>query len=298
MKHAKWIELTKRRGYFRSDTLKTLDKALLKYQTGQGTILELRTAFDNWIGTKPSQVQTMRNRKLDAQGLGPVQRLWRYIRNEQGSTQAQQQGVTYDSKSNVFLTDDGDYTKVERKQVFETVDNVKAGILAAKESFQGGGFLSKTNFDAVYTMWFGARDAAREKRVKDIYNRLEKIVCNQSVNVHDDYSAQGEFGHAYRGLNDQANIWLGEGFWDFPDDVTARFMSMLDAKVVTAIHEFAHSIVDAADEKLPDGKVCNDPARDRTLATQLPDKAVNNADNIANYAVDCLLIKTKNGRIP
>jgi len=298
MQYKTWIDLTKKRGYPRSTTLKTLDAALKAYQKNTGTIQQLRTAFDTWNATKPGFVQTMRNRKLDQQGLGPVERLWRYIRNEEGTFAAAQVGVTHDLKTNVNLTDDGDYTKVHKKVVFDTLENVKLAILAARESFQGGGFLRKADFAPLYQMWFGARDATRERRVRDNYDRLEEIVCNKAVNVHDDFAATGEFGHAYRGMNDQANIWLGEGFWDLDDDFTQRFNTVMDARVGTVIHEFSHSILDAADERLGDGNVCNDAVRDRTLAAQFPERAVNNADNIANYALDSLLIKTKNGRIP
>src|SRR5208337_3682412 len=85
MQYKTWIDLTKKRGYPRSTTLKTLDAALKAYQKNTGTIQQLRTAFDTWNATKPGFVQTMRNRKLDQQGLGPVERLWRYIRNEEGT---------------------------------------------------------------------------------------------------------------------------------------------------------------------------------------------------------------------
>jgi Lysine-specific metallo-endopeptidase len=295
-----WKTLTKKRCYPRSTALTNLDTALKNYQKNPptATIQQLSTAFNAWAGSKADYVNTIRNRKLDQQGLGPVERLARYIENEKGSHAARQPGVTHDVKTNTYLTDDGDYTKVHRKVVFDTMDNVKLAILAARETFQGGGFLSRPNFDALYQMWFGARDATRERAVRDKYDRLEQIVCNQPVNVHDDYAASDEFGHAYRGLNDQANIWLGEGFWDMSDDFTQRFASAMDARVGTLIHEFSHSILDAADERLGDGKVCNDAARDRQLATGFPDKAINNADNIANYALDALLIKTKKGRVP
>ncbi len=295
-----WKTLTKKRGYPRSTALKNLDTALKNYQKNPptATIQQLRAAFDAWQNIKQSQTNTTRNRRLDQQGLGPVQRLWRYIRNEEGSHAASQPGVTHDVQTNTYLTDDNDYTKVHRKVVFDTIGTVKSAIEAARESFQSGGFLKKNEHDDLYKMWFGARDTAREKTVKDNYDRLELIVCKQAVNVHDDYAANDEFGHAYRGNNNQANIWLGEGFWDLSDDFTKRFTTVMDARVGTVIHEFAHSILDAADERLADGNVCNDPVRDRQLATLYPDRAINNADNIANYALDALLIKTKKGRIP
>jgi len=298
MQFKKWKNLTKKRGYFRSNDLKHVDTALYNYQHGTGTIGQLKTAYNTWIATKPNQgVQTIRNRRLDQQGLGPVERLSRYIHNEEGTHVATQGGVTFDNDSQVYLTDDDGYSEANRKVVFETISIVKGAIGAARESFQGGGFLSRTDFDGVYQMWFGARDAGREKQVKDKYNRLKAVICDKAVNVHD-AAGGSDFGYSYRGHNDVANIWVEDGFWDISSDVRQRFASAMDARVVTALHEFAHGILDAADEHLNDGTLCNDADSDRLLAQESPEKALNNADNVAQYAMDCLLIKTGNGRIP
>jgi hypothetical protein len=292
MTHAQWKTLTRKKGLFdsRSSELKQLDTALLAYEQGTGTAKQLRDAFDKWDAKKTNVLNTVRNKRLDDQGLGPVARLSRFIHNAEGTALALSHAAEFDAGSNTRLTGWADYTKVHRKIVYEAVGQVREAIKAAIESFQKGGYY-RNDFDGLYQMWFGARDAGRERQVKDKYDRLKAIVVDQTVNVHDDY-AEPDFGHAYRGHNDVANIWIEEAFWDATDDYKKRFTSMLDARAGTMLHEFAHAIVDAADERLTDNKVCNDSARDRQLALNFPDKAINNADNLALYALDCLLLRS------
>jgi peptidyl-Lys metalloendopeptidase len=123
--------------------------------------------------------------------------------------------------------------------------------------------------DARYVEWFGAFTQTRLNKVKAHYTavkvRMETVTF--TYNLTGSGCTSGVYAYTYKGTS---TIWFCDAFWDAPATGT-------DSKAGTVVHEHTHS--DAMTDDIQYGQPgC------RTLASNAPEKAINNADSHEYYA--------------
>jgi peptidyl-Lys metalloendopeptidase len=129
------------------------------------------------------------------------------------------------------------------------------------------------NKNALYKVWFGAFDHSRYDEVtnhfSDIANMLqqEHVTYDFTGKSPGDRCFPGDAAFTYPGVR---TIWLCKKYIEAPQIGT-------DCKFGTLIHEWTHAVSSTADHAY-------DESDCQTLATDDPEKAINNADNHEYFA--------------
>jgi peptidyl-Lys metalloendopeptidase len=124
--------------------------------------------------------------------------------------------------------------------------------------------------DALYKKWFGAYDEDRYAKVLSNWQKIQNCFLNGDIT----YNCQGPLCQpsyiAYVFAVPPLEVFLCQQFWNMPEEGT-------DTKYGTLIHEFSHECAGTKDHTYGYTNCQN-------LATNDPDKAIENADNYQFFA--------------
>ncbi len=326
-----WMNQTKKRFHRRSAELKRLDAAFKAFERSKGSgssLQNLAQAFNIWVGIKGSDyLGSIRNRKLDASGVGPVEKLQSLIRTHRMSNIATIRTLHRDVPDRLVLdatlsANIGDKTKLR-----ETYNRAKMAVHVARDTV----LKAKTAGpeQTLYEKWFGTFESTRHLQVVKNFQGLCNLFDTGVIIVHDaraQMDAWGEcFGFAMPGnKKNYVEFTVGRAFflktgYHVVPGATHRqrgqavrqalkqaYKNTTDWTVGTMVHELGHATNNLPDVDFqapntyqvspggmtPDGwEQCSTPALDVDLALASPDLAIVNTDNYGQCAREALALK-------
>jgi hypothetical protein len=333
-----WMDLTKKSWKLRSGSLKDVDKAFKAYEdaTGPGAkstaLQELSRKFRVWVGTKGGSdlglgnaIHSIRNRKTDDSGQGPVERLQSLIRGVKLSNVAIVRDLQAEVPDRLVMDSTLNTDLKTRFKVRETYDRaaraVDLGRTAALKASTAG-----TAERTLYERWFGAYDATRAQAVRRNLKGLCDLFNSGVIIVHDARTLVGAwgdcFGFAMPGdKKNYVEFTVGRAFFDkkgwakVPGQtlqerneavqlaLASAYSETSDWTVGTMIHELGHAANSLPDvdfqapssyQVSPGGLTpmgwtqCSTPALDQALALADPDLAVVNTDSYGQFCREAL----------
>jgi len=327
-----WMTLTKKSFRRRSPELKRVDTAFNAFQKKRdkklNTTQEMRnlaSQFKVWAGIKGGDhLSSIRNRKRDANDLGPVERLQSLIRTQKFSNMVILRDLNAEVPDKLVLDASLSLKLGDKYKVTETYNRAKKGVHRARDMLLKA--KSPGPERVLYERWFGAYNAIRHTAVIKNYSQLCKLFTSGVIIVHDARSqmdAWGDcFGFAMPGKKQNyveftvgRAFFLKTGYSVAPGATRLQRSSAVklalskaysetsDWTVGTMIHELGHATNNLPDVDFqapatfqvspggltpPGWDQCSTPDLDLALAINSPALAVRNTDNYGQCAREAL----------
>lgn len=332
-----WMDQTKKSWTRRSTELKRVDTAFKAYSEAVGSGAkttsrqELARVFRLWVSAKGGTdlnlggaLTSVRNRKVDEHGQGPVERLQSLIRSAKMSNVA----IVRDLQAEVpdrLVMDASLRGLKDSSKVRETYERAKLAVHEARDLVLEAGRVG-TNGRTVYERWFGTYSADNHRVVKANIVNLCKLFDSGVIIVKDARTMLGDwgdcFGFAIPGNKaDYVEFSVGRAFflkqgWNVQPGASAQqrkaavvqalseaYANTSDWTVGTMIHELGHAANRLPDVDFqapatyqvspggmtPDGwQQCSTPALDQALALADPALAIQNTDSYGQFCREAL----------
>ncbi|MEY4589877.1 MAG: Lysine-specific metallo-endopeptidase, partial [Pseudomonadota bacterium] len=272
---------------------------------------------------KHDLMHSIRNRKVDSEGFGPVERLQSLIRSSTVSNVAIIRDLNREVQDRLVMDTTLSSSMFDRNKVSETYNRSKLAVSNALAAVlkTGTAGAERTRF----VKWFGAYNEARKQEVVKNFRNLNSLFTSGVIIVKDARAIPGAwgdcFGFAMPG-NKQNYVefsvgrafFLKQGYNTMPGAtpqergdavklaLAQAYANTSDWTVGTMIHELGHAINNLPDVNFqapatyaihpgmtPGGWTqVSTPDLDEALAIARPELAVQNTDNYGQFARECL----------
>jgi hypothetical protein len=328
--YTEWMNLTKKRFHKRSSELKRVDKAFKNYENRGKRASDLQALakqFHLWVQLKSAgskdAMQSIRNRKINDAGAGPVERLQSLIRTTKMSNIAIIRDLNKDVPDKLVMDTTLSSNLFDRNKVRETYNRSRNAV----EKAHATALKSATPGPArnLFEKWFGPYDETRKKQVIKNLHNLNNLFRSGVIIIKDGRGIQGVWGDCF-GFAMPGNkknyveftigraFFLKQGYHVVPGATPAQrsaavklalnnaYNNTSDWTVGTMIHELGHAINNLPDVNFqppatyqihpgmtPAGwDQVSTPDLDNALAIADPGLAVQNTDNYGQFCRECL----------
>lgn len=328
-----WAKLTSKTFHRRSPQLQQIDKAFKEFELARGSskdqaLQKLATKFNDWKRLKGQDqyLNSMRNRKQNETGQGPVELLESLIRiNSVGSRGNLRRKENDLSKMERLIVDDSLKGRFDKIKVQETYNRSARAIEKARDALIRAR-IANTPERILYTRWFGTYNEIRYNTVKSNIMRLHELFTLGVIIIHDARSQQDAWGDCYGFAmpgkkKNFVEFTVGRAFFEqvgfqvvpgatrqqrsraAKDALIDAYKNTTDWTVGTMIHELGHAINELPDVDFktpssyqvspggltPNGwEQCSTPDLDIALALADPTLAVRNTDSYGQFSREAL----------
>lgn len=328
--YTQWMDLTKKKFHIRSAELKSVDKAFKEYdERGKraSDLQNLAKQFQIWVNLKAAgskdAIHSIRNRKADVNGFGPVERLQSLIRTTKVSNAAIIRDMNKEVQDTLVMDVTLSSEMFAKSKITETYNRSKQAVRKALTTAQKSS--SPGTERVLYEKWFGSYNAVRKETVIKNLRGLYNLFNGGVIIIKDARSMPGAWGDCF-GFAMPGNkknyvefsvgraFFLKQGYHVAPGATPLQrsnavklalqqaYLNTSDWTVGTMIHELGHATNDLPDVNFqapstyqvhpgmtPNGwEQVSTPDLDVNLAIAQPALAVRNTDNYGQFCRECL----------